>query len=78
MIEHHSLHGPMPEEARLRIAVRYVLLKMPTFLDTAAIVGAESSVRCYHRPAAVDKALFLREFSVAPAPHQGYVQVQFD
>ncbi|MEG8281248.1 tRNA-dependent cyclodipeptide synthase [Streptomyces sp. AHA2] len=78
VIKHQRLRGRMPEEARLRIAVRYVLLKMPTFLDTAAIIGARSSVRCYHRPAAMDRALFAHRYSLVPAAHQGYLQVEFD
>ncbi|ALV33206.1 hypothetical protein AS200_15080 [Streptomyces sp. CdTB01] len=56
----------------MECAVRYFLAELPLFVDTPAIVGAEVSVFCYHRPPAVLRRLYGRELAWHPAPGQGF------
>lgn len=62
-------------EAQLEIAVKYFLAECPLFVNTAAIVGAESSVFCYHQspPFLVD--LYESKLSVKPAMNQSYALI---
>ncbi|GHE39369.1 hypothetical protein GCM10018785_06220 [Streptomyces longispororuber] len=65
----------LDDPARLTLAARYLLEKMPTCIDTGALVGAESSVRCYHRPSPLLQRFFERAYQLQPSPNQGHLQV---
>lgn len=49
--------GQAPDEEQVEHAVRYFLAELPLFIDTPAIVGAGTSVFCYHKPPAVLRRL---------------------
>lgn len=53
--------------------MRYFLAELPLFVDTPAIVGAEVSVFCHHRPPEVLRRLYGRELACQPAQGQGFV-----
>jgi cyclo(L-tyrosyl-L-tyrosyl) synthase len=65
--------GRRPDERQVDCTVRYFLAELPLFLDTAAIVGAEASVFCYHQPPAFLYRLYERELARHPAADQGFV-----
>ncbi|QUW85513.1 tRNA-dependent cyclodipeptide synthase (plasmid) [Streptomyces mirabilis] len=67
--------GREPDEAQMACAVRYLLAELPLFLDTPAIVEAESSVFCYHRPPAFLHRLYARELVRHPGPGQGFAVI---
>jgi cyclo(L-tyrosyl-L-tyrosyl) synthase len=67
--------GSAPSEQQVECAVRYFLAELPLFVDTPAIVGAGSSVFCYHQPPDVLRRLYGRELSLRPAPGQGFAVV---
>ncbi len=60
----------------LSSAVRYLLTEIPLFLDTASIVGKDSSVFCYHQEVAFIADLFHGKLPVSPSPKQGFVVVE--
>ncbi len=68
--------GQAPEEMQVERAVEYFLAELPIFVDTAAVVGAETSVFCYHQPPEFLRRLYGRELSLHPAPGQGFAIVQ--
>ncbi|TDT39964.1 cyclo(L-tyrosyl-L-tyrosyl) synthase [Streptomyces sp. BK208] len=70
-----ELRGSTSDRARQCMAARYLLTKLPTYIDTPSLVGAPSSVRCYHRPTDFDRAFFNRSFSLRPTGNQGFVRV---
>ncbi|MBT2391587.1 tRNA-dependent cyclodipeptide synthase [Streptomyces sp. ISL-1] len=75
------LAGKVPDgqalgEEQVERAVEYFLAELPIFVDTAAVVGAESSVFCYHQPPAFLRRLYGRELSWHPAPGQGFAIVE--
>jgi len=67
--------GAVADERQVECAVRYFLAELPLFVDTPAIVGAEASVFCYHRPPDVLRRLYERELARHPAPGQGFAVV---
>lgn len=67
-----------PTEDQLHSAVRYFLAELPLFQDTPGIVGADSSVFCYHQPPAFLHALYRRELSCWVHPCQGFATVTTD
>lgn len=67
--------GQAPDEEQVEHAVRYFLAELPLFIDTPAIVGADTSVFCYHQPPAVLRRLYAGELSWQPAAGQGFVVV---
>ncbi|WP_206337107.1 MULTISPECIES: tRNA-dependent cyclodipeptide synthase [Streptomyces] len=67
--------GQAPDEEQVERAVRYFLAELPLFIDTPAIVGAETSVFCYHEPPAVLRRLYGGELSWRPAAGQGFAVV---
>jgi cyclo(L-tyrosyl-L-tyrosyl) synthase len=67
--------GQAPDEEQVEHAVRYFLAELPLFIDTAAIVGADTSVFCYHQPPAVLCRLYGGELSWRPAAGQGFAVV---
>ncbi|GHE39883.1 cyclo(L-tyrosyl-L-tyrosyl) synthase [Streptomyces cellulosae] len=74
------LSGRLPAEAvpnvrQVECAVRYFLAELPLFVDTPAIVGAETSVFCYHRPSDILRRLYGRQLARHPAPVQGFAVV---
>lgn len=64
-----------PTSEQLRSAARYFLAELPLFLDTPGIVGAASSVFCYHQAPAFLHSLYRRELPCWVNPHQGFVTV---
>ena len=70
-----ELGGSMPARTRQAMAARYILTKLPTYIDTPSLVGVPSSVRCYHRPTDFDRAFFGGSFSLRPTGNQGFVRV---
>lgn len=71
----HSRAGTHPTPAQQHAAVPYFLAELPLFLDTPSIVGADSSVFCYHNPPEFLRALYSHELSCTPHPHQGFATV---
>ncbi|GAB2956421.1 hypothetical protein GCM10023080_014560 [Streptomyces pseudoechinosporeus] len=67
--------GQAPDEKQVEHAVRYFLAELPLFIDTPAIVGAGTSVFCYHQPPAVLRRLYGGELSWRPASGQGFAVV---
>ncbi|MEU9010719.1 tRNA-dependent cyclodipeptide synthase [Streptomyces sp. NPDC048479] len=67
--------GQVPDEEQVEHAVRYFLAELPLFLDTPAIVGAGTSVFCYHQPPAVLRRLYGGELTWRPAAGQGFAVV---
>jgi cyclo(L-tyrosyl-L-tyrosyl) synthase len=67
--------GQVPDEEQVGKAVRYFLAELPLFIDTPAIVGAGTSVFCYHEPPAVLRRLYGGELSWRPAAGQGFAIV---
>jgi cyclo(L-tyrosyl-L-tyrosyl) synthase len=67
--------GQLPDEDQAEHAVRYFLAELPLFIDTPAIVGAGTSVFCYHQPPAVLRRLYGVELSRRPAAGQGFAVV---
>lgn len=70
--------GQRPGEEQIERAVRYFLAELPLFLDTPAIVGAETSVFCYHQPPDVLRRLYAGELGWRPAAGQGFAVVTPD
>ena len=60
----------------LKSAVRYLLAEIPLFLDSAAIVGKESSVFCYHQRVRFLENLYHRKMPIRPSPQQGFVVIE--
>ncbi|MFJ6485892.1 MULTISPECIES: tRNA-dependent cyclodipeptide synthase [unclassified Streptomyces] len=67
--------GQPPDEQQIEHAVRYFLAELPLFTDTPSIVGAASSVFCYHQPPDVLRRLYRRELSWQPAAGQSFAVV---
>ncbi|WP_197972453.1 MULTISPECIES: tRNA-dependent cyclodipeptide synthase [Streptomyces] len=67
--------GQAPDEEQVEHAVRYFLAELPLFIDTPSIVGAGTSVFCYHQPPAVLRRLYGGELSWRPAAGQGFAVV---
>lgn len=67
--------GSVPDEGQVERAVRYFLAELPLFLDTPSIVGAGTSVFCYHRPPEVLRRLHAGELGWRPAVGQGFAVV---
>ncbi|MEK2479145.1 tRNA-dependent cyclodipeptide synthase [Streptomyces noursei] len=68
--------GQEPGEEQVERAVEYFLAELPMFVDTAAVVGAGSSVFCYHQPPGFLRRLYGQELSWHPAPGQGFAVVE--
>ncbi|MGP4089378.1 tRNA-dependent cyclodipeptide synthase [Streptomyces sp. KR55] len=64
-----------PDEEQVERAVRYFLAELPLFIDTPAIVGAATSVFCYHHPPAVLRRLYGGELTWRPAAGQGFAVI---
>jgi cyclo(L-tyrosyl-L-tyrosyl) synthase len=60
----------------LRSAARYLLAEIPLFLDTAGIVGKESSVFCYHQCVQFLDELFNERLAISPSISQGFVVIE--
>lgn len=60
----------------LESAVRYLLAEIPLFLDSAAIVGAKSSIFCYHQCIPFLENLFNNRFPMSVASLQGFVVIE--
>lgn len=71
VVSTQALDGP-PSEDQLHSAVRYFLAELPLFQDTPGIVGADSSVFCYHQPPAFLYSLYRRELACWLHPRQGF------
>ncbi|WP_228717256.1 tRNA-dependent cyclodipeptide synthase [Allosaccharopolyspora coralli] len=69
-------HGTEPTDQQLRVAVRYLLAELPLFIDTAGIVGHESSVFCYHQGPAFLERLYRQQLPWKAADNQGFLVVQ--
>ncbi|WP_223124799.1 tRNA-dependent cyclodipeptide synthase [Streptomyces sp. TRM68367] len=67
--------GQAPDEKQVEHAVRYFLAELPLFIDTPSIVGAGTSVFCYHQPPAVLRRLYGGELTWRPAAGQGFAVV---
>lgn len=61
-----------PTTDQLTLAAQYFLAELPLFTDTAGIVGAESSVFCYHQAARFLHRLYQHELPWKPSPRQGF------
>ncbi|MGE2818229.1 tRNA-dependent cyclodipeptide synthase [Mycobacterium heidelbergense] len=70
------LLGDLSFEARTTIAVRYYLEEIPLFVDTPRLVGANSSVYCYHQLSPFRQQLYQHKLSVKPAPGQACVTLE--
>ena len=55
--------------------MRYFLAELPLFLDTPSIIGAQTSVFCYHRPPDVLCRLYAGRLGWRPADGQGFAVV---
>jgi len=64
--------GQRPSVAQVDLAVRYFLAELSLFLDTPSIVGARSSLFCYHQPPETLRRLYGRELALRPAAGQGF------
>lgn len=60
----------------LRSAARYLLAEIPLFLNSAAIVGKEASVFCYHQRVQFLENLFSRKLPIWPSSQQGFVVIE--
>lgn len=67
--------GTLTEDT-LRIAVKYFLAEVPLFADTASIVGASSSVFCYHQRVNFLERFYDRKLTFLPSETQGFVILQ--
>jgi cyclo(L-tyrosyl-L-tyrosyl) synthase len=66
----------LPTPAQVQAALTYVDAELPFFVDTPRIVGAASSVHCYHTVLALGRLLFgERTTGLRPAGNQGYAVV---
>lgn len=60
----------------LESAARYLLAEVPLFLDAAGIIGAQSSVFCYHQCIPFLESLFHNQFPVKVSPGQGFAVIE--
>lgn len=67
--------GATPTAEQLGCAVRYLLAELPLFVDTAGIVGEETSVFCYHDRVSFLERFYRSEFALTPAASQGFAVV---
>lgn len=65
------LVGDRPLAERTGHAVEYYLSELPLFVDTPALVGADSSVYCYHAINPFEQRLYQRSLPLLPAVGQG-------
>ncbi|CAM4339680.1 tRNA-dependent cyclodipeptide synthase [Nocardia ninae] len=72
VLENRLPAGGAATDDQLRSAVRYLLAELPLFTDTGAIVGAESSVFCYHQSIGFLQRLYHGELAWKPAEGQGF------
>lgn len=63
------------DDAALFHAVRYFLLEMPLFMDSAAITGKTSSVFCYQQCPSILQALYRNRSHGLIAERQGFLIV---
>ena len=59
------------------VSVRYLLSELPLFMDTAGILGVQSSTFCYHRSYEFYERFFNHEFSIGPMQGQAFLVVKF-
>lgn len=67
--------GSSPTSDQLHSAARYFLAELPLFADTAGIVGAASSVFCYHQCIPFLHRFYGGELAWRPAVGQGFAVV---
>ncbi|WP_308433433.1 tRNA-dependent cyclodipeptide synthase [Streptomyces alanosinicus] len=68
--------GGLPAPAQVQAALAYVDAELPFFVDTPRILGAASSVHCYHTVLPLGRLLFGgRRTGLRPADNQGYAIV---
>ncbi len=66
----------LPASAQVQAALAYVDAELPFFVDTPLILGAASSVHCYHTVLPLGDLLFSeRRTGLRPAENQGYAVV---
>lgn len=63
------------DDTALTHAVKYLMAEMPLFMDSASIVGANSSVFCYHQCPAILQALYRDKSDSLIDKHQGFLIV---
>ncbi|WP_217441614.1 MULTISPECIES: tRNA-dependent cyclodipeptide synthase [Nocardia] len=72
VLENRLPAGSSASEDQLRSAVRYLLAELPLFTDTGGIVGAESSVFCYHQGIGFLRRFYGGELAWRPVVGQGF------
>ncbi|MFD6157548.1 tRNA-dependent cyclodipeptide synthase [Nocardia sp. NPDC060256] len=76
VLRHRLPDGAEPTADQCRLAAQYFLADIPLLIDTAGIVGSESSLYAYHRNIPFIDALFHRELPMQPVARQGYLTVR--
>lgn len=62
---------------QLECAVHYLLAEVPLFADAAGIVGAETSVFCYHHGPLFLRDYYRGELAVRPSERQGLAMLAY-
>lgn len=76
VLERRVPEGESLTPEMLRSAARYLLAEIPLFLDTAGIVGKESSVFCYHQCVRFLDELFNERLAISPSIAQGFIIIE--
>jgi cyclo(L-tyrosyl-L-tyrosyl) synthase len=69
-------HETQLTEAALLTAVKYFLYEIPIFIDTANIVGENSSLFCYHQVPSFLEKMYRCGFNLKPQCNQGFAELQ--
>ncbi|WP_069159603.1 tRNA-dependent cyclodipeptide synthase [Nocardia altamirensis] len=75
VLRHRLADGSEPTIEQCELAAQYFLADIPLLVDTAGIVGSETSLYAYHRGIPFIDALFRRELPMQPVAGQGYLTV---
>ncbi|MFG1792827.1 tRNA-dependent cyclodipeptide synthase [Nocardia sp. NPDC049149] len=76
VLRHRLTDGSEPTIEQCRLAAQYFLADIPLLVDTAGVVGSETSLYAYHRVVPFIDALFRRELPMQPVARQGYLTVR--
>ena len=62
-------------EKALHTAVKYFLYEVPIFIDTANIIGKDSSLFCYHQAPLFLQKMYSCGFNLKPRSNQGFAEL---
>ncbi|MDT8914761.1 tRNA-dependent cyclodipeptide synthase [Amycolatopsis sp. PS_44_ISF1] len=68
--------GALPDEGRIRLAVRYFLAELPLFAGSGLITGHPRSMFVYHQRVPFLQQFFDRQLGFRPEPGQGFLVVR--